>query len=246
MPAENNQFDLAKWAHVDSEWNLAETAVANLDRVILHGPSGVGKSYLASRAGPALSITLCEDISVQEVGGHYLPSGAQWSFHYGPVSTAFKEGRRLVINEMGRASGAVHDFMLAVLDGRDVARITLPSGETIQPGAGFKVIATSNSSPDTLDPALRSRFQAEVFLPSPHPSLVRKFEQLHPGLGRAFADSFKDPDRAIDPRRLLSFVELLEKSATLRVAAALTFVNSAPDVLAAFSAAGVRFPCDRS
>jgi len=246
MPEESNRLDLAKWAQVESEWTLAETAVANLARVILHGPPGVGKTHLASRVGPALSITLCEDLSVQEIGGHYLPNGTQWSFHYGPVSTAFKEGLPLLIHEMGRASGAVHDFMLAVLDCPDVARLTLPSGETILPGAGFKVIATSNSSPETLDPALRSRFQAEVHLRTPHPELVRRFELLYPRLGRAFADSFKDPERAIDPRRLLSFVELLQKQVALRRAAALTFVDSAPDVLAAFSAAGVRFPCDRS
>lgn len=243
---QHKKFDLAAWSQVESQWVLAETAVNNLSRIFLYGPPGVGKTALALKAGrEPLSITLSEDLSVQEMMGHYVPRDTYWSFHYGPVSTAFKEGRILVLNEIGRASGAVHDFLLAVLDRNDVARITVPSGETLLPGAGFKVIATSNDAPDAVDPALRSRFEAEVHLSSPHPQLLHRFDADFPGLGQALADSFTDPERALDPRRLMSFVKLLRAGVAVRTAAGLSFGNRAPDVLAAFSAAGVALPCDR-
>ena len=246
MPEETNHYDLAKWAKVDSPWTLAETAVKSRERVFLHGPPGVGKSFLASKAGQPLSITLSEDLSVQELMGHYVPIGTEWTFRYGPVSKAFKEGRILILNEIGRASGAVRDFLLPVLDGSDVARLTLPSGETLLPGAGFKVIGTANTPPDTLDPALRSRFQAEVHLSSPHPEIIRKLDRHYPGLGRALADSFKDPERALDPRRVMSFVETLQLGIPLRQAASLAFGDDAPEVLASLSSAKVEFPCDHS
>jgi nitric oxide reductase NorQ protein len=247
MPKDRKQFDLATWSGVSNSWVLAEAAINNLSRVFLHGPPGVGKTALALKAGrDPVSITLSDDITVQELMGHYIPQETRWSFHYGPVSTAFKEGRILILNEIARASGAVHDFLLAVLDRDDVARITIPSGETLRPGAGFKVIATANAGPDTLDPALRSRFQTEVHLPSPHPRLVAKLDAEVPGLGKALANSFLDPERALDPRRLISFIGLLHAGVALRTTAALSFGERAPDVLAAFSAGGVAFPCDLS
>ncbi len=238
-----NTFDLATWSKVHSAWVLAEIALKYLNHVFLWGPPGVGKSYLASRAGhDPISVTLCEDLSVQELMGHWIP-GQTWEFHYGPIALAFKEGRLLVINEISRASGSVHDFLLAVLDGHDVARFALPSTESLVPGPGFKVISTSNSAPDTLDPALRSRFEAEIYLPSPHPQLLERFDRDYPGLGKALANSFLDPERALDPRRLLSCVKLLEAGVPLRAAAGLSFGDSGPDVLAALSAGGVTL-CD--
>lgn len=242
---DSDQWDAAKWAGVPSPWHLAETAVANLSRVFLWGPPGVGKSHLAMAVSSSrLQISLSEDLTVQELIGHFVPDRTEWRWHYGPVSRAFKEGRLLVLNEIGRASDAVRECLLGVLDSADVASLALPNGEVLTPSNGFKVIGTSNTGPEELDPALRSRFEAEVFLPEPHPGLLRELDRRCRGAGAALGDSFQDPERALDPRRLISFLNLLDSGVGGRSAALLAFGDRAPDVLAAMSARGVKFQCD--
>jgi MoxR-like ATPase len=176
--------------------------------------------------------------------GHWVPDRVEWHFHLGPVSRAYQDGRVLVLNEIGRASGSVQDFLLGVLDNRDVASLALPSGELLTPANGFKVVGTSNTSPDQLDPALRSRFEAEIHLSVPNTALVEELDRHCHGLGGALADSYLDPARALDPRRVASFVNLLGDNVPVRQAALLTLAERAPDFLAALQARGVRLPCD--
>lgn len=239
------QWNPTEWAGVASVWVLAEIAVAKLSRVFLWGPPGVGKSYLASRAGRSpVQVTLAEDLTVQELMGHWVPDRVEWHFHLGPVSRACKDGRVLVLNEIGRASGSVQDFLLGVLDNGDVASLALPNGELLTPAEGFKVVGTSNTSPDQLDPALRSRFEAEIHLPVPNAALVEELDRRCQGLGGALADSYLDPERALDPRRVVSFINLVCQAVPSRQAALLTLAERAPDFLAALQARGVRLPCD--
>jgi MoxR-like ATPase len=50
--------------------------------------------------------------------------------------------------------------------------MTLPTGENFKPAKGFAVVATANTSPDWLDPALRSRFEVEIELRDPNPGVI--------------------------------------------------------------------------
>lgn len=238
----SNTRDVYTWANA-TPWSLARVAVDSSPRVFLWGPPGVGKTFLTATAGrPCYSVTLCDDHTVQELIGHYLPEGRVFRWHDGPVALAMREGVLLVLNEIGRASGAVQDFLLGVLDSREAGGVALPTGERLLAAPGFAVVATSNSSADVLDPALRSRFDVEVHLPMPNPALVATLNLQVRGLGDALADSFTDPARALDPRRLLALVRLLEQQVPVRSAAAMCFGAQAPDLLAALSARGVRLP----
>ena len=238
------QWDPSKWAGVASVWALAEVAVAKLSRVFLWGPPGVGKSYLALRTGISpVQVTLAEDLTVQELMGHWVPDRVEWHFHLGPVSRAYQDGRILVLNEIGRASGSVQDFLLGVLDSCEVASLALPNGACLTPAEGFKVVGTSNTSPDQLDPALRSRFEAEIHLSVPNTALVEELDRRCQGLGGALADSYLDPERALDPRRVMSFIDLLSQAVPARQAALLTLAERTPDFLAALQARGVKLPC---
>ena len=118
--------------------------------------------------------------------------------------------------------------------------MSLPTGEALVPAEGFSVIGTSNSPPEDLDPALRSRFEVEIHLPEPAPAIVARMNQSAVGLGEALADSYRDPQHSLDPRKLLSFVSLRKAGVPSRQAALMVFGQRAPDVMAALSARGVK------
>jgi MoxR-like ATPase len=232
-------IDVYSWSNA-TPWSLARTAIERSPRVFLWGPPGIGKSHLTVVGHRTFhQVTMCEDQTVQELVGHYLPDGQRFRWHDGPVALAMRGGALLVLNEIGRASGAVLDFLLGVLDSREVSAVALPSGEHLRPAPGFTVVATSNSSPEPLDPALRSRFGVEVYLPAPNPALVAAVNREVRGLGDALAASFEDPVRALDPRRVIELARLVKCGVPPRVSAALCFGDRAPDVLAALSARGV-------
>ena len=242
--ANKKQWDPGEWAGVPV-WKMAEIAISKLERIFLWGPPGIGKSQLAFESGNSpVQITLAEDLTVQELMGHWIPNRTEWHFHLGPVCRAYRGGNLLILNEIQRSSGSVQDFLLGVLESRLIANFIVPSGEVFVPAPGFKVIGTSNTGPDQLDPALRSRFEAEIHLPVPNPRLVEELDRRCQGLGGALMDSYLDPERALDPRRVISFINLVQLGVAARQAAVLTFGERGPDILSAFQARGVRLPCE--
>ena len=79
-----------------------------------------------------------------------------------------------------------------LLDGRDVASLTLPSGETVQPAQGYSVVATCNDDPaDALDPALLDRFDVVLNVTAPNPSAFDKLPE--PWRAAARLHATRDP-----------------------------------------------------
>ena len=221
----------------DDNWRLFEKAVLASSRTFIWGPVGIGKSFTAQQILSAINenvwqCTLDEDKVVQELLGHFLPKGQEFVWHNGPVATAFKEGHGLVINELARGSGAVKDMFLGILDDPEVASLRLPNGDFLVRGKNFKVVATANNPPEDLDEALKDRFDVVIKIDTPHPMIIRNLNKKLPGLGNMILASYKDPDRAISPRRAYAFVGLL-KSMPQREAAKLSFGARDKEVLAA-------------
>jgi MoxR-like ATPase len=230
-----------------NSWDLAEAAVrAGATRLLLWGPPGVGKSRWAlqvlgeGRQHPPVRVYLNQDLTAQELLGHWVPRGQEFRWHHGPVAWAWLYGAGLVVDEIGRASGPVLDLMLAVLDDQETARLVLPSGEEIKPSLGFAAICTSNNPPDDLDPALVDRFDVILHVNEPNPVLVSRLNSALKGLGDVIRDSYADPERAISPRRALVFARFLKADMKPKVAASLAFGERAEDVLSALKLAGVK------
>lgn len=209
-------------------WKAFELAGRNLNHIYIDGPPGIGKTYaamqLADNKNKVVQVTLNEDLMVQELLGHYIPKGNVFVWHDGPVAHAIRGGGILVLNEIQRASSAVQDMFLGVLDNREVCKIALPTNEILTPSEDFKVIATSNSPIDVLDSALIDRFEAVISVRHPHPNLVKRLNEVFEGLGRVVEDSYKDIKRAVSPRKALTFAYLVnEKKLNQDDAVALAF-----------------------
>jgi MoxR-like ATPase len=192
----------------ENEWRRVAQALTVFDRVFLWGPPGVGKTHAAKQAlnMNTWTVTCHADASVQELLGHYVPKGAEFVWHDGPVALAMRSGA-LVINEVAHASPEVLDAMLGILDDKDVAEIALPTGEVLVPHAGFRVIGTSNE-PLEAGPLL-DRFEAVVPVTTPHPGVIARLERARKGLGAIVLNSYSDPKNAISPRRALALAKAL-------------------------------------
>lgn len=207
--------------------------------VYVYGPPGVGKSHAAREALVAngikaeniYQVTLSEDLTVQELVGHYVPMGTKFVFQDGPVVKALKYGA-LIINEIQRASASVQDYLLGILDSEEVRQIDLISGDRITGHKGFRVIATSNSGPEELDEALTDRFDAFINVTRPAQPLVEKLDKEMTGLGTFIYNSFGgDPDDAVSPRRAIAFLKLWKATGSQKDAAEMAFGTRASDAM---------------
>lgn len=182
--------------------------------VYVYGPPGVGKSYAAKEAlvngvgfnpDHAYQVSLNEDQTVQEIVGHYVPVKGEFKWAPGPVARSLDHGG-LIVNEIQRASSAVQDFFLGVLDSSDVRRIDVTGGIRLEGHDEFRVIATSNGPIDELDEALQDRFTAKIEITHPSASLVRYLNSQMDGIGDMVYSSYDDPEKAISPREVLAYL----------------------------------------
>jgi MoxR-like ATPase len=138
--------------------------------VLLYGPPGFGKSFVArqsivERLGvePA-AIVLPEDCAVAELRGHYIPRGSEWIWKDGPVTRALRDGSPVILDEISHASAEAVTFLHQCLD--RTPRIELPTCEAVTK-LPFVAIATTNDDPGRLRPALLDRFGVVIHVDKP-------------------------------------------------------------------------------
>lgn len=87
---------------------------------------------------------------------------------------SWREGKRLVIDEIDKAGGAAMTALLAITEDPSTAAYTIPlTGETVVPTDGFHLVATMNVEPDDLPEALQDRFTVAVEITQPHPDAIK-------------------------------------------------------------------------
>lgn len=194
------------------DWEFVERCLATqaIRTVYFHGPPGLGKTFAAYTKGRIASapyaVTLTEETPSAELRGFWAPRGGELVWQDGPVVKALREGVRLVINELACASPDVLAFLFPILESRETARLTLPTGETVEPAPGFSVVCTSNEPPEALPEALRDRFDCTILIDAPHPEALKR---LSPELRQAALQTFDlEPERALSLRSWLKLEEL--------------------------------------
>jgi len=197
-----------------SPWEIAEAVISVSRRVLLRGKPGTGKTYTAVHSGlgedqKVYQITMTPETPMAEIRGHFIQKGGDFIWHDGPAIAAWREGARLVINEIDRASEDVHSFLFAIMDDPEFAETTLPTGEIIQPSKGFQIIATMNGEPDDLPDALQDRLPVDIHITDLHPDALARLPE---DLQEAARNSALAPseERSISIRLWMEYASLRE------------------------------------
>lgn len=192
-------------------WQLFHEAVPHMDRLLLHGVSGTGKTLQALTASlaegqTAVYLVLTEETPAAEIRGMFVPRDAGFAWQDGPAVVAWRTAGRLVLDEIDHASGDVLSLLMAITDGAATARLSLPTCEMVRPAPGFSVVATMNGDPDHLPAALRDRFPVCLEIDAVHPDALAA---LPPDLrAAAAATAVLPPARRLSVRAWLAFAEL--------------------------------------
>lgn len=154
--------------------------------VLFYGPPGTGKSTVQCRHGlgkrKVERVVLTAETVKGEIAGQKepvtafdrdgKPIGTQLAYVEANALRAWREGSRLVIEEINEAGGDVIPFLHLIGDGRSIAQYTTPTGETVRPHDDFQMYASMNAEPSALPDALNDRFVIKRLVDFPDPRLL--------------------------------------------------------------------------
>ena len=207
---------------------------------LLYGPPGTGKSAFFARRGAHERLSIHETMSPDALLGTWRlerdgnATSMQWCD--GPAIRAMRKGVPLIIDEVDRAGGDVVPVLHAIADDRDMAAITLPTGEVVKPADGFFVVATTNASPQELPPALLDRFGITLHADEPHPAILENLPTALRDMVQAGMASH-DWQPIVTARRVLAYMRLCQFVGN-DLAAAAVFGSGAKDIQTAVVTAG--------
>lgn len=210
-------------------------------RVLVYGPPGVGKTHRAvmsaqNHGKPFIKITCTGGDMAAEYRGMFIPKGDKFEFFLGVLTRAWRydngQGCLLVIDEIDHAPEEVHSILHAGLDDPAIAGMTLPSGEDIKPGPGFRVVATMNGVPQDLPDPLADRFEMKLAITEPPDEAMLL---IHSDLRTVAKDLItrSNPDERVSFREILAYSKYRGQIGD-DVAAQLVFGDRWSDIVTAF------------
>lgn len=164
-------------------WDKANFALeSGVNRVLLHGMPGTGKTYYAmnyvTKNKPTYRLVCTQEMTDADLIGVYKPTSVDGQmalvFHEGVAIQAWRTGGRLVVDEIDRVNGDIESRLMALIDTDSSSSWQHPeTGEIIKPAEGFSVVATMNGEPDDLARAIQDRLIVQVEINEPHPDAIQ-------------------------------------------------------------------------
>ena len=180
--------------------NVQKALNSGIDRIILLGPSGTGKTFAGLNYGNvsagAWRMICTEDMTNAEVTGTFMPQGdGTWKWNNGSAIKAWNgdgvNGGRLVIDEVDKMSGDVLGTALSMLDSPESASWENPeTGRVYRPLPGFSSVMTTNiEDMRELPTALVDRFPVRIRIDQPHPDALLRLSPDLRGVAVRLADA---------------------------------------------------------
>ncbi|OWB72559.1 hypothetical protein B5S31_g2275 [[Candida] boidinii] len=191
--------------------------------VLLAGRAGSGKTFLINHAAKVLhmdsnsiiKIHLNQQTDSKMLLGTYTSGSTPGTFEWknGVLTTAVKEGRWVLIEDIDKAPNEVLSILLSLLENR---QLTIPSrGEVIQAANGFQLLATmrfSNDSshskkqriPDLIGLRLWNVIQLEDFNSSELKTILNNKFPLLENFNSLFIKCFFEIQEVFESRKLVS------------------------------------------
>lgn len=219
--------------------DVQDVLAAGVDRLMLYGPPGVGKTQAGMKFGDvsrgAWRVPCTEDMTEAHLTGHMMPAGEEWVWNDAPVAKALRSQGRVVLDEVDRLNGDVLSLALALVDSTESVVWDHPlTGERLVAGNGYSVVATTNSEDPAadLDPALLDRFTVRIRINAPHPDALLG---LSPDLHRYAMRAADLGNRRISLRSFYTFDKLRKGMGDESRAATVVFGDKAQSVLDAIA-----------
>lgn len=195
--------------------DLTDLLSAGIDRALLYGAPGTGKTYAGLTMKPthqtAYRLICTDEMSTAEITGLWTPNGNKFTYREGLAVKAWRNGARLVIDEINRANGDVMSLLLAFTDTVASSSWQNPeTEETITPALGYSVVLTMNGEPDDLEPALLDRFSARIKIDQPHPDAIAQLPTYLHGLAGTLGQ-LENPKERASLRQLQTLATLADK-----------------------------------
>lgn len=208
-----------------SGWSKASFALENgVERVLLYGIPGTGKTYFGLNYGlkpnqKSYRLICTEEMSDADLIGRYLPqSDGTLKFHEGMAIRAWREGARLVVDEINRVNGDVESRLMSLID--TVASSSWENeetGEIVTPQEGFSVVATMNGEPEDLAPAVLDRLVVRAEITEAHPDAISLLPEYLQSIAQKVCN--KDAEHRYSLRSFFAFHTMYEKSGNMTLSA---------------------------